>query len=627
MFIKKIVTKFILPSILFFSLFGDVDDVTGQVINTESFDSTTFPPNGWTVSGGAGSLWVRRTTGVNPACTTHSGAAMARFTAFMQPNGIQEVMTTPVINYSGAAGSTPTFSLWIYRDNSSTAGDSLTILVNTVNSLTGAVRIGAVARSRFFVLPVNELTNGWYNYTFDVPLSFNTDTNYILLNGTGHQGGNIFIDDLQWTEYPVACSGTPTAGAVVANDTLICGGSGSTTLSLTGSGLTAGGLTFQWQSGPGNTGPWTDFGNSANSVNTGTISASTWYRCYVNCSVSGISDTSSATLVTINPNPAPVVTINLGSTVGYCAGATPLVLVASGANTYTWTPNIAINSVGDTAIASPLVTTSYNVIGMDTTGCSGSANITVNVTNPPFAVATVDLDTICSGQSVFLHAFVQGPGFGIQYQWQPGSLNGANQTVSPPVTTMYTVSAFSTITGCTGYDSVEIYVYPTPIAGFTYTINNLTYTFTDTSSGGVTSWLWDFGDGNTDTIQNPVHTYGGNGTYTITLTVSNGNCTNTFTITITVVSVDEITFSNGSVLLVYPNPVSDITTVEFTYDESPVQLAVIDPLGQFVLNQIVYPYDENKYKSNLDLSSLSAGIYVLQIGTQSEIKFLQFIKQ
>lgn len=627
MFMKKIVAKFILPAILFFTLLGDVPFVSGQVINTESFDSITFPPNGWTVSGGAGSMWVRRTTGVNPTCTTHSGAGMARFTAFMQPNGAQEVMTTPVINYSGAAGSTPTFSLWIYRDNSSTAGDSLTILVNTANSLTGAVRIGAVARSRFFVLPVNELTNGWYNYIFNVPLSFNTDTNYILLNGTSHGGGNIFIDDLQWTEYPVACSGAPSAGGVSANDSLICNSSGNTLLSLTGSGLTMGGLTFQWQSGPSDTGPWTDFGSSVSTVNTGTLTSSTWFRCYVTCSVSGIADTSSATLVTVSPNPAPVVTINLGSTVGYCTGAAPLVLVATGATTYTWSPNIAINTVGDSALADPPFTTTYIVVGMDTTGCSGSAGITVNVTNSPFAVATVNTDTICSGQSVNLHAFVQGPGFGIQYQWQPGSLNGPDHTVNPTVTTMYTVSAYSTMTGCTGYDSVQVTVNPSPVAGFSYSINNLTYTFTDTSSGGVTSWLWNFGDGSTDTTQNPVHTYAGNGTYTITLIVSNGNCTNTFSITITIVSIEYLQLSNGSKLLVYPNPVSGIITVEFIYDEPSVLLTVIDPLGQSVLSRIIYSSAGNEFKSGLDMSALSAGIYFLQVKTVSENKFLQLIKQ
>ncbi|PWR76236.1 PKD domain-containing protein [Methanospirillum stamsii] len=49
----------------------------------------------------------------------------------------------------------------------------------------------------------------------------------------------------------------------------------------------------------------------------------------------------------------------------------------------------------------------------------------------------------------------------------------------------------------------------------------LTVTFTDLSIGGPTLWSWDFGDGTTDTISNPVHQYMLPGTYSVTLTVSN----------------------------------------------------------------------------------------------------------
>ena len=45
--------------------------------------------------------------------------------------------------------------------------------------------------------------------------------------------------------------------------------------------------------------------------------------------------------------------------------------------------------------------------------------------------------------------------------------------------------------------------------------------FTDKSAINPTSWYWDFGDGNTSTIQNPSHTYTVEGTYTVSLTASN----------------------------------------------------------------------------------------------------------
>lgn len=47
--------------------------------------------------------------------------------------------------------------------------------------------------------------------------------------------------------------------------------------------------------------------------------------------------------------------------------------------------------------------------------------------------------------------------------------------------------------------------------------------FTDLSSNGPESWLWDFGDGNSSTLQTPIHTYTSPGTYTVQLTVANGS--------------------------------------------------------------------------------------------------------
>lgn len=46
-------------------------------------------------------------------------------------------------------------------------------------------------------------------------------------------------------------------------------------------------------------------------------------------------------------------------------------------------------------------------------------------------------------------------------------------------------------------------------------------TFTDISSGLPNTWLWDFGDGNTSTLQNPTHTYAQEGVYSVTLQACN----------------------------------------------------------------------------------------------------------
>ncbi len=61
-----------------------------------------------------------------------------------------------------------------------------------------------------------------------------------------------------------------------------------------------------------------------------------------------------------------------------------------------------------------------------------------------------------------------------------------------------------------------------PRAAFTFQRSGLVVTFTDTSTGGPTSWQWDFGDNTpTSNQRNPIHTYSAAGTYVVTLTVRN----------------------------------------------------------------------------------------------------------
>lgn len=76
-------------------------------------------------------------------------------------------------------------------------------------------------------------------------------------------------------------------------------------------------------------------------------------------------------------------------------------------------------------------------------------------------------------------------------------------------------------------------------AGFAYSITNTTScmeeaTFIDTSTGNITSWFWDFGDGVVSTLQNPIHNYLSNGVYNVTLMVSDSTFQDIATVSITI---------------------------------------------------------------------------------------------
>ena len=91
----------------------------------------------------------------------------------------------------------------------------------------------------------------------------------------------------------------------------------------------------------------------------------------------------------------------------------------------------------------------------------------------------------------------------------------------------------------------------TPIASFTALptlgCQPLMVNFADQSTGLITSWQWDFGDGGQDFVPNPVYVYNQPGTYTVTLTVTGPGGMDTMTgpnlITVDPVAVPEFSAS------------------------------------------------------------------------------------
>lgn len=68
------------------------------------------------------------------------------------------------------------------------------------------------------------------------------------------------------------------------------------------------------------------------------------------------------------------------------------------------------------------------------------------------------------------------------------------------------------------------------ISDFSYTINASQVTFSAIDTALVTSFLWDFGDGNTSTLPNPTHNYSAAASYVITLTVKKNTLSCEYTV-------------------------------------------------------------------------------------------------
>lgn len=116
----------------------------------------------------------------------------------------------------------------------------------------------------------------------------------------------------------------------------------------------------------------------------------------------------------------------------------------------------------------------------------------------------------------------------------PGWTKPGNQTVA--VTNGQTLQTSGAYTSSIGADFSA-----TPTSGKA----PLKVVFADRSSGTVTAWLWDFGDGRTSTKKNPVNTYRRPGSYTVSLTVRGpaGSSTTTRTTCINAFAVPRASFT------------------------------------------------------------------------------------
>ncbi len=147
-------------------------------------------------------------------------------------------------------------------------------------------------------------------------------------------------------------------------------------------------------------------------------------------------------------------------------------------------------------------------------------------------------------------------------------------------------------------------VTPNPVAASTVTFNN-------TGSTGA-SYFWDFGDGNTSTIENPNHVYAEAGEYTVAQSVITSNgCSITEVITLT---IDVATATNDleaeKYIEVFPNPTNGMLNINFSFaDIEKIGIQVSDVAGKLLLSKDPVNYRNNNIQ--LDLRSFENGAYFL----------------
>ena len=243
--------------------------------------------------------------------------------------------------------------------------------------------------------------------------------------------------------------------------------------------------------------------------------------------------TDSSVVVIQEPPPVPVAITN--TTNNICAGGS-INLTSSGANSYTWNPNIWLNTnFGNSVIASPNSSITYFVTGTDLNGCSNTDSININII-PSLNVSYSPSNPVtCDGESITIN--LQGAS---SYAWIPST--GVSQTpatpgtsflVSPQTTTQYQIIATDNF-GCVDSLDIEITVLSKPSVGISSNLNICEGSSIPIVATGANNYSWYPSTGLSSTIGSVVTCSAiTSTTYNVIGYASNG-CTDTVQTTISV---------------------------------------------------------------------------------------------
>ena len=160
-----------------------------------------------------------------------------------------------------------------------------------------------------------------------------------------------------------------------------------------------------------------------------------------------------------------------------------------------------------------------------------------------------------------------------------------------------------------------------PDASFNFARAQSVYTFTPTN-GTFNEYTWDFGDGSAlSTDVSPTHDYADVEGTTVNASVeivTTNNCVYDSTQAIALPVFSSVADLIALGLEVYPNPTTDVVYIN-NEGNRPMQLTVISLSGEVVLQAV------NATKS-LDVSKLSAGVYILKVRIGNEEASVRLLK-
>lgn len=242
-----------------------------------------------------------------------------------------------------------------------------------------------------------------------------------------------------------------------------------------------------------------------------------------------------------------------GSADTICLGGSKTFFAPNGFGLYSWNgPGLLNNPTPFVNVTTAGVYTCQTTL---VTGCTGP-EFTYTLSNFPNANVSFNSlsSSACASQYTFMNTSSISNGSISNYIWNFGTtptLSIQNPIYTYPGPGNYTVGLTAISNhGCSTSATQNIAIYPFPSVSFlgATVCQNSIINFTNTStisSGNLSSYLWNFGNGNNSTLTNPAYTYTNSGNYLVSLSAtSNQNCITSYT---------------GNIL-VHPTPIAYFTT-------------------------------------------------------------------
>lgn len=246
-------------------------------------------------------------------------------------------------------------------------------------------------------------------------------------------------------------------------------------------------------------------------------------------------------------------------------------------------------SPANSADTSPVVTFpstgQYNVVLQvgSSLGCNASVQQTLPFSN--FSAILNGPTTACvNTPATYSDGSTPAPNT-ITWNFGDGtSSNTSSVSKTFSATGSYPVKVVNTYSTCADSTVETVQVVNPPTAAFTSTPSpasackpSLTVNFTDQTTPTPIGWLWDFGDGQTSTQQNPSHTYTTPGNFNVSLTATGaGGCTNSLE-KITLVQIQAPTVIIGGRL----GACTAATPANNTIDPAAI-VTTVDPVSSYL---------------------------------------------